>query len=107
MKKLQRNLKVRIEKLLTQFPVVALLGARQVGKTELARVVAPEWRYFDLENPLDLDRIQIDPHFFFTENPDSLILDEAQDFPELFNILRGIVDKDRGKKGRFIVTGSS
>lgn len=107
MKKVKRNLEVRVQSLLSQFPVVALMGARQVGKTELAKTAGKNWKYFDLENPGDLNRIQLDPDVFFSENPDSIILDEAQEFPDLFKILRGVVDQDRNKKGRYILTGSS
>ncbi len=106
-KKIKRNQEVIVEGLLQQFPIVALIGARQVGKTELAKTVRPTWTYYDLERPSDLRRIQLDPDFFFSENPNSIIFDEAQEYPDLFKILRGVVDQDRGKKGRFLLTGSS
>ena len=102
-----RNLQPHIELLLRHFPVVVLLGARQVGKTELAKTVRPRWKYVDIENPSDLDRLQIDPDIYFSENPHSVIFDEAQEYPELFKILRGVIDRDRGEKGRYILTGSS
>ncbi len=105
--KVQRNLEVTVQNLLRDFPIVTLIGARQVGKTELAKKVCPSWKYFDLENFGDLERIRMDPDFFFQENSQGLILDEAQECPEIFKILRGVVDRDRGKKGRFILTGSS
>lgn len=92
--------------LLEQFPILVILGVRQCGKTTLAKQLAPTWQYFDLENTNDRMLISRDP-VFFLENSDQIIIDEAQEYPELFNILRGIVDKDRARKGRFILTGSS
>jgi uncharacterized protein len=102
-----RNLAEKIGTLLGYFPIVAIFGARQVGKTSLAKQLRPEWRYINLENPLDFDRIAQDPLFFFTENPNDLIIDEIQEYPELFRVLSGIVDSNRQKKGRIILTGSS
>jgi uncharacterized protein len=104
---LPRNLASQICELLTQFPAVVILGARQVGKTEIARHIAPDFVYVDLENPADRDRIEFDPTFFFEEHPSAVILDEAQEFPLLFNYLRGVIDNDRALVGRFIITGSS
>lgn len=102
-----RNLQKKVEHLLVHFPAVVILGARQVGKTELAKMIGPDWQYVDLENPLDLERINRDPVFFFQQYPDNVIIDEAQAFSDLFAVLRGVIDKDRHKKGRFILTGSS
>lgn len=104
---LERNLRPKLERLLEQFPVVAIVGARQVGKTTLAKQLGADWRYIDLENPDDLELIKHDPGFFFQQFPERLIIDEAQVFPELFSILRGVIDQRRMTKGRFILTGSS
>ena len=104
---LERNIRFKIERCLATFPVVVLLGARQSGKTTLARMIKPEWRYFDLEKGTDFDLITRDFDFFFKRYPDSVIIDEAQMSPELFRELRGAVDSDRARKGRFILTGSS
>ncbi len=104
---MKRNLSERLEKLLTQFPAVCILGSRQVGKTTLARQLRPDWRYIDLQKPSDRDRVLADPEWFFKENPENLILDEAQMHPVLFDVLRGIIDDQRQHKGRFIITGSS
>ncbi len=104
---LKRNLENKITKLLTQFPIVVILGARQVGKTTLAKLIAPHWRYIDLEQPDDYELISRDPVFFFQQFEKNLIIDEAQTFPALFSILRGVIDNHRDLKGRFILTGSS
>lgn len=104
---LKRNLEDKLNKLLTFFPAVTILGVRQGGKTTLAKMIRPQWKYFDLEKGTDYDRITTDVDFFFRENPEHLIIDEIQQAPQLFQELRGIIDRNREKKGRFILTGSS
>lgn len=104
---LNRNLAQRIQDDLDAFPVVALLGARQCGKTTISRMACPEWDYFDLENGDDLDFITSDFSFFFNEHPGAVIIDEAQAAPALFQELRGVIDANRNQNGRFILTGSS
>lgn len=104
---LKRNLEAKITLLLTLFPVVLLIGARQTGKTTLSQQLRPDWRYFDLENATDYDFISRDYGFFFREHPRHIIIDEAQEDPELFRHLRGVIDAKRKEKGRFILTGSS
>jgi len=104
---MQRNLNARIDLLLQQFPVVAIIGARQVGKTTLAKLLRPKWHYVDLESPSTQDAILPDPEMFFKNYPNGVILDEAQSFPIIFNVLRGIIDANRQIKNRFIITGSS
>ncbi len=104
---LKRNLYAKALKLLELFPVVAILGPRQCGKTTFSRQLAPDWTYFDLEKPEHWEKIAYDPSYFFKEYPEHLIIDEAQQFPDLFKILRGICDEKPGVKGRFILTGSS
>jgi uncharacterized protein len=104
---LKRNLETKVNHLLKNFPVVIILGVRQCGKTTLARMLRPEWRYFDLERGIDYDFITRDFEFFIKEHPHSIIIDEAQRFPGLFEELRGVVDRDRQRKNRFLLTGSS
>lgn len=104
---INRNLSEKIEILLDEFPAVVILGSRQVGKTTLAKQLRPDWHYVDLERHETLDAIIRDPSFFFSQYPDSLIIDEAQIYPELTQTLRGVIDENRMQKGRFILTGSS
>ncbi len=103
----KRNLEGKINRLLRVFPVVMLVGARQAGKTTLSQTSRPDWKYFDMENGADYDFISRDYAFFFSEFPRKIIIDEAQEAPELFRHLRGVVDAKRSEKGRFILTGSS
>lgn len=98
--------------MIAQVPAVALLGARQVGKTTLARTIAKgmDAIYLDLEAPEDLLKLS-DPTSFLSDHADKLvILDEIQRSPELFPALRGLIDKNReqGRKGgQFLLLGSA
>ena len=104
---LRRNIEDKVSELLGFFPVVIILGVRQCGKTTLARMLRPQWRYFDLERAKDFDFITRDFDFFLKEHPHSIIIDEVQRFPALFQELRGVIDRDRQRKNRFLLTGSS
>ncbi|MGC1954946.1 MAG: DUF4143 domain-containing protein [Gammaproteobacteria bacterium] len=68
---------------------------------------APGLHYYDLERPDDYRLISSDPLGFFGRRPQATILDEAQQYPELFQVLRGIIDQDRNTTGRYLLTGSS
>jgi predicted AAA+ superfamily ATPase len=103
----KRVLEEKINRLLAMFPVVALVGSRQCGKSTLVKELRPDWKYYDLESPDDYQLVSSDPVAFFTLNTGNVIIDEAQQYPELFRVLRGVIDNDRRRKGRFILTGSS
>lgn len=107
MKGKSRYLSNKILKLLEMFPVVAVLGARQCGKSTLVKQLLPDWKYYDLERPDDYELISNDPLGFFTRHKNQIIIDEAQQYPKLFNVLRSIIDNDRQVIGRFVLTGSS
>ena len=90
------------------FPVVILLGARQVGKTTLARAAFEQHRYVDLEDPVTAERFNQDARFELDAGTHAgLILDEAQAVPSVFGALRGAVDAQRSWFGRFVVLGSA
>ena len=99
-----------IIRLSANFPAVAIVGPRQVGKTSLARHLAALWAepsvYLDLENPADLNKLS-DPGLFLEPlQHQTVILDEVQRVPALFPILRGLIDQHRVPK-RFILLGSA
>ncbi len=81
------------------FPVVAIVGSRQCGKSTLAKDLRPDWRYYDLESPSDYQLISDDPPAFFAVHKSRLVIDEAQQYPDLFRTLRGVIDADRGQMG--------
>jgi hypothetical protein len=88
---------------LGKFPAVAILGARQCGKTTLARSFDGD--YFDLEN--EAGRTRLDAEWESLVAKDRLlILDEAQQSPRVFSRLRGAIDSDRKRNGRFLLLGS-
>lgn len=107
---IQRQLQKEILRLMKQFPAVAILGARQVGKTTLAKEIAATQKrptlYLDLENPLNARKL-LDPYTFLTANKNCcIIIDEVQTIPTLFAVLRSVIDNDR-RNGRFILLGSA
>ena len=104
---LKRNIEQKANELLGFFPAVIILGVRQCGKTTLARMLRPKWDFFDLERFQDFDFLSRDFDFFIKEHPHSIVIDEAQRFPALFQELRSVIDKDRRRKNRFLLTGSS
>jgi hypothetical protein len=88
-----------------EYPAILLLGPRQCGKTTFARM-SIKGRYFDLQKPSDAIRFADDPEGFLSGTGEALILDEAQEMPEIFPILRAVIDAARRKNGRFFLLGS-
>lgn len=105
-----RNITKQIESDLQNFPIIGIVGPRQVGKTTLAKYLQKNLEqktlYLDLE--LDTDRNSLDdPEMFLKFHSDkSIIIDEIQRLPSLFPLLRALVDIDR-KPARFIILGSA
>ncbi len=90
-----------------EFPVIAIVGPRQSGKTTLVQIIFPKHRYVSLED-YDIQMLaRTDPRKFLSEYPTKfgLILDEIQRAPELLSYMQTIVDREK-KNGYFIVTGS-
>jgi predicted AAA+ superfamily ATPase len=94
----------RVIALARRSPALAILGARQSGKSTLARLAFPGFTHIDLERPLDLARITADPEFLLTQSP-QLLIDEAQRLPELFPVLRSHLD--RHPRQRIVLLGSA
>ncbi|HMK43663.1 MAG TPA: ATP-binding protein [Dissulfurispiraceae bacterium] len=107
---IERRLLSEVTGSLQQFPVVGLLGPRQVGKTTLARTVQAQsvkpCIYLDLELPSDLNKLH-DPELYLQQFAGHLIIiDEVQRMPGLFPVLRALVDQNR-TAGRFLLLGSA
>ena len=105
-----RTLKQTVEASLNEFPVVGILGSRQVGKTTLARMIeqdsSKEVIYLDLELPSDLNKLQ-EAELYLGQFTESLvIIDEVQRMPSLFPLMRALVDRKRDP-GRFLILGSA
>ena len=109
---IQRRITSQVASLLGQSPAVVLSGPRQVGKTTLALEIAEQRpaTYLDLESETDRARLA-EPELYFADHADELlILDEIQRLPDLFEVLRGVIDRGRreGKaNGRFLLLGSA
>lgn len=106
---IKRTAHARIHDLLQDYPAVALLGPRQCGKTTLALELVKRNEtsaYLDLERPSDRRKLD-DPEAFFQLHKNRMIcLDEVQRAPEIFQVLRSIIDDDR-RAGRFLILGSA
>jgi predicted AAA+ superfamily ATPase len=98
-----------VKDLLRDYPVVAILGARQVGKTTLARQLLEQaeggGERFDLEDPADLSRLA-DARLALSELRGLVVIDEVQRRPELFPVLRVLADR-KPRRARFLVLGSA
>lgn len=88
-----------------KYPVVTIVGPRQVGKTTLARMVFADKPYANLENPDVLAFALNDPKGFLEQFPQGAVLDEIQNAPRLLSYIQVIVD-ERRQNGMFILTGS-
>lgn len=87
------------------YPVVAITGPRQAGKTTLARAAFPDLPYVSMEDPIEAEFFADDPLGFLDRFADGAVFDEVQGHPKLFQHLQGMVDGDR-RMGRFVLTGS-
>ncbi|MBH0197438.1 MAG: ATP-binding protein, partial [Nitrospira sp.] len=111
---IKRYAETELVQLLEQFPAAAILGPRQIGKTTLAQQIAartkPSPVYLDLENPIDLAKLDDPGQYFQTRTDRLIILDEIQRTPGLFQVLRGVIDRRRRagqQAGQFLILGSA
>ena len=100
---IRRRVQELVLERLDAYPAVALVGPRQCGKTTLAQAMGGT--YFDLEQ--ESERLRLDLEWEgLVAGTDLAILDEAQSSPEVFTRLRGAIDRDRKRMGRFLLLGS-
>jgi len=104
---IKRALEDKVLEAASEFPVIAIVGPRQSGKTTLSQITFPKHRYISLEDYDIRTLAQTDPRKFLSEYPTEfgIILDEIQHVPELLSYMQTIVDREK-KNGYFIVTGS-
>ena len=104
-----RSITAKIRQKLEKVPGVVILGPRQCGKSTLAKAIISDIGtaiYLDLERPSDVNKLR-DPEAFFSLNSDRLIcLDEVQRVPDLFPLLRSVMDENK-RNGQFIILGSA
>lgn len=111
---IERKVSIEILELLEEFPAVAVLGPRQVGKTTLSEEIAErldkDYIYLDLESPIDQAKLNEPEAYFELHKGKLIILDEIQRVPEFFAVLRGVIDRRRKegfRTGQFLVLGSA
>lgn len=103
---LRRGIEGPLKEALADTPAVLLTGARQVGKSTLARTLVPEDRYFTLDDATVLAAAQTDPVAFINRHDGRVVIDEVQRVPGLLLAIKASVDRDR-RPGRFVLTGST
>lgn len=102
---IDRKMKDQLIKLANWFPVVAITGPRQSGKTTLSKLTFPDYEYINLEDRDFLAEAIDDPMGFIKNRPEKLIIDEAQLAPDLFSAIQ-VVSDERGSTGQYILSGS-
>ena len=101
-----RSLAHHLRSFLETFPVTLIVGPRQVGKSTFVRHELPNHAHYDLERPADAALITADPELFFRDHPGPICIDEVQRTPELFPVIRYVVDQHR-TPGRLVLLGSA
>ena len=100
----KRLCSLRLQRLIEQFPVVVVSGARQVGKSTLLRHLFPDWECVVFDPVVDVGNARSDPELFLDNHPAPLVLDEIQYSPELVASLKRRVDQRR-EPGLYLLTG--
>lgn len=102
---IERTMAQEIRKRIKQYPILAVTGPRQSGKTTLLKTLFPDYEYVSLENPDHRSFAKEDPNGFLQQYANKTILDEVQRVPELFSYLQTAVDRS-GQMGQYILSGS-
>lgn len=103
----KREIEPVVVKYLDVFPVVGITGPRQSGKSTLLQHLLNSYRYVSFDDYKMRDFIREDPDGFIKTYNNKVIFDEAQKVPEIFELVKIAVDKDRSNYGKFVLTGSS
>ncbi len=103
---INRSISRKLIGLAKQVPIVTVIGPRQSGKTTLVKNSFPGYNYVNLEDPVNRMFAKEDYKGFFETFKEPVIIDEVQRVPELLSVMQVMVDEDRGRNGRFILTGS-
>lgn len=100
-----RELKNKLLELSQAWSIISVTGPRQSGKTTLCKMAFPEYEYVNLERATTRALVEQDIEGFLLQYPNGLIIDEAQNLPELFSVLQVVVDEN--KSLRYVLSGSS
>src|SRR5260370_36368563 len=106
MRYIHRELEKPLAQATKHFPALVLTGPRRAGKTWLLRHLFPKADYFLLEDPAVVARLRADPHGFLDDVKTPAILDEVQNAPEVFALVRARIDARPRLAGRWFLTGS-
>ena len=104
---IERKAEKTLKRLASQFPVVAVTGPRQSGKTTLAKMVFPDKKYVSFDDKNMREIAKSSPSDFLLAFPDGAVFDEAQKVPEIFDAIKLNVDLKGYYPGKYILTGSS
>lgn len=102
---IKREIESELKILVTEYPVVTILGPRQAGKTTLAKNILTDYEYSNLESPEEREFAEIDPKAYLFQFKKNVIIDEIQRVPKLLSYIQVIVDQNK-KNGQFVLTGS-
>lgn len=102
---IERTMAIEIGDRINKYPILAVTGPRQSGKTTLLKTLFPDYQYVSLENPDQRSFAHDDPNGFLQQFANKTILDEVQRVPELFSYLQTAVDES-GQMGQYILSGS-
>jgi len=106
MRYIDREMERQLAKAMRAFPAVVLTGPRRAGKTWLLKRLFPQAAYFLLEDPGIVARLRADPQGFLDAITTPVILDEVQNVPEVFALVRARIDRHPRQVGRWLLTGS-
>lgn len=104
---IERKAYAALMRLAEQFPVIAITGPRQSGKSTLTKYAFPDKKYVSFDDKNIRELAKSNPGDFLKAFPDGLIIDEAQKVPEIFDAIKLVVDKCDYNPGKYILTGSS
>jgi hypothetical protein len=103
---LSRQISIELQKVAQSFPVVVLIGPRQVGKTSLVQQLFAKHTYVSLDLASHAEAAETRPVEFLDRFPPPVVLDEIQYAPSFFRHIKTVVDSRKGQNGLFVLTGS-